>query len=201
MRIPPNMTREEVIQVITKVAGQMSALDIFKFCPHTPEDISQTAWLIALKALDQYDGERPLENFLRVHIRNRLNNFKRDNGNRYDPPCKRCVFFDKKLPSQCAAYEDKNECDLWEPWNKRYENRQKFGNPVDISLLDPHSEGRILDTVSKAEIITLLKEKLPLSMRADFLRLLDGADISKFKEKNLFKEIKKILGGDCAESE
>jgi hypothetical protein len=31
-----------------------------------------------MDAMDRYDESRPLENFLAVHVKNRLNNFKRD---------------------------------------------------------------------------------------------------------------------------
>ena len=42
------------------------------------EDIEQEAFIIGAKAIDDYDG-RSLENFLYVHLNNRLKNFKRDN--------------------------------------------------------------------------------------------------------------------------
>lgn len=43
------------------------------------EDIEQEAYLIGLDGLSRWDEKRPLENFLQVHISNRLKTFMRDN--------------------------------------------------------------------------------------------------------------------------
>ena len=51
----------------------------FKFGYHEIEDMKQQAAVFAIEALEKYDHKRPLENFLWVHVRNRLFNFKRDN--------------------------------------------------------------------------------------------------------------------------
>ena len=77
MKIPKNMTEEEVIETIQKVVRRVSYN--FKFAFYDVEDIEQEAFIIGMEALDRYDEKRPLENFLFVHIKNRLKNFNRDN--------------------------------------------------------------------------------------------------------------------------
>ena len=73
-----------MISVIDNVMGPLA--NKFKFGIHTKEDIIQEGRRIAWKAIvEKYDGKRPLENFLRVHLRNRIINFKRDN-NKHDEP-------------------------------------------------------------------------------------------------------------------
>ena len=59
----------------------------FQFREYSPEDIEQEAILMSIKVIQsgKYDPARPLENFLRRHLRNRLINLKRDNT-RYNKP-------------------------------------------------------------------------------------------------------------------
>ena len=67
------MTEKEVTETITKIANRYAYK--FQFGYYTPDDIRQEAFIIAMDALDRYDESRPLENFLAVHVKNRLNNF------------------------------------------------------------------------------------------------------------------------------
>ena len=82
MKIPKGMTEQEVIETITKVVDRQAAK--FRFGYYEIEDMRQEAFIIAMDALDRYDEKRPLENFLAVHVNNRLKNFKRDNFYRMD---------------------------------------------------------------------------------------------------------------------
>ena len=82
MKIPNNMTKQDVIDTITNVSRRLASK--FTFAHYTEDDIAQEAFMIGMEALDRYDENRPLENFLFVHIRNRLKNFKRDNYIRYE---------------------------------------------------------------------------------------------------------------------
>ena len=77
MKIPKNMTEQQVVDQINVVVNRMSAL--YTFHGYDIEDIKQEAFIICMDALDRYDQKRPLENFLAVHLSNRLKNFVRDN--------------------------------------------------------------------------------------------------------------------------
>jgi RNA polymerase sigma factor (sigma-70 family) len=77
MKIPKNMKEEEVIDVIENVINKISPKYTFK--DYDLEDIKQESFIICIDALNRYDGKRPLENFLSVHLSNRLKNFIRDN--------------------------------------------------------------------------------------------------------------------------
>lgn len=77
MKIPKNMTEKEVIDQINIVVNRMSAR--YTFYGYEVDDIKQEAFMICMDALDRYDNNRPLENFLAVHLSNRLKNFVRDN--------------------------------------------------------------------------------------------------------------------------
>ncbi len=77
MKIPKNMTEQEVVDQINIVVNRISAR--YTFHGYEVDDIKQEAFIICMDALDRYDQKRPLENFLSVHLSNRLKNFVRDN--------------------------------------------------------------------------------------------------------------------------
>lgn len=77
MKVPPNMTEQEVIDQINKVIDRISSK--YTFYGYDVNDIKQESFIICIDALDRYDEKRPLENFLSVHLSNRLKNFVRDN--------------------------------------------------------------------------------------------------------------------------
>jgi DNA-directed RNA polymerase specialized sigma24 family protein len=77
MKVPSNMTEEELIDQINKVIDRISPK--YTFYGYDINDIKQESFIICLDALDRYDETRPLENFLSVHLSNRLKNFVRDN--------------------------------------------------------------------------------------------------------------------------
>lgn len=77
MKVPSNMTEQEVIEQINKVIDRISPK--YTFYGYDVNDIKQESFIICIDALDRYDETRPLENFLSVHLSNRLKNFVRDN--------------------------------------------------------------------------------------------------------------------------
>jgi DNA-directed RNA polymerase specialized sigma24 family protein len=77
MKIPSNMTEQQVIDQINIVVNRISSR--YTFYGYDVDDIKQEAFIICMDALDRYDEVRPLENFLSVHLSNRLKNFIRDN--------------------------------------------------------------------------------------------------------------------------
>jgi len=66
-------TYETIEKVINKIAHK------YTFRDYDIEDIKQEAFIICHEALSRYDNDRPLENFMSVHLSNRLKNFVRDN--------------------------------------------------------------------------------------------------------------------------
>lgn len=77
MIIPDGMTESEVISKIKIVINRIAPK--YTFPGYEVEDIKQEAFMICMDALTRYDVNRPLENFLSVHLSNRLKNFVRDN--------------------------------------------------------------------------------------------------------------------------
>jgi DNA-directed RNA polymerase specialized sigma24 family protein len=93
------MTEKEVLKEINLVVNRMAHK--YTFYGYEVEDIKQEAFIICMEALPRYDEERPLENFLAVHLSNRLKNFVRDNYFMKDEEEKRRVV----MPGQLANEE------------------------------------------------------------------------------------------------
>lgn len=77
MKVPSNMTEAETIDQIHLVVNRIAPK--YTFHGYTVDDLKQESFIICMDALDRYDSSRPLENFLSVHLSNRLKNFVRDN--------------------------------------------------------------------------------------------------------------------------
>jgi RNA polymerase sigma factor (sigma-70 family) len=98
MKIPKNMTEEEVIKQINIVVNRIASK--YTFHGYEVDDIKQEAFIICMDALERYDNNRPLENFLSVHLSNRLKNFIRDNYFTKDEEEKKKVMKPKSLSSE-----------------------------------------------------------------------------------------------------
>jgi DNA-directed RNA polymerase specialized sigma24 family protein len=78
MPVPTGIPTEQILEIIERVVGPLGHK--LKFASFDSEEIKQEGRAIAWKAIvETYEEGRPLENFLRVHVRNRLLNFKRNN--------------------------------------------------------------------------------------------------------------------------
>ena len=89
------MTEQQVVEQINIVVNRISPKYTFK--GYEVDDIKQEAFMICMDALDRYDASRPLENFLSVHLSNRLKNFVRDNFFIKDDEDKKRVLAPKQL--------------------------------------------------------------------------------------------------------
>lgn len=99
MKIPKNMNKEDVVKQIKIVVDRIAPK--YTFNGYDVDDIKQEAFIICMDALSRYDQKRPLENFLSVHLSNRLKNFVRDNFYTKNEEDKKKVLSPKSL-----SYED-----------------------------------------------------------------------------------------------
>lgn len=77
MIVPNDMQEKDVISIMQKVTDKIAP----RYVTHaySLEDMKQEAMIMCMEAMPRYDGKRPLENFLSVHVSNRMKNFLRDN--------------------------------------------------------------------------------------------------------------------------
>tara|TARA_R110000744_G_scaffold102116_3_gene196468 strand:- start:3587 stop:4087 length:501 start_codon:yes stop_codon:yes gene_type:complete len=165
MQIPSNMSEQEVVDTITRVAEKLSGKYTFAF--YTIDDIRQEAFIIGMEALERYDENKPLENFLFVHIANRLKNFKRDNYFRQD--------------------EGKAE---------KVQNRKKnLLEPANLENFSvAHHSQDFISKISDTEVLDLIKKRIPARMRADYLRMCAGVPISKNRRLEIESMVREIIG-------
>lgn len=196
LKLPTNISEEELVATINRVVNRLAHK--FRFGYHDIEDIKQEGRLEALKGLKKYDGVRPLENFLYIHVRNRLINFKRNKLSRYDLPCLGCPFYDPhcdKSNSKCAEFSDKTQCKPWKIWMTRNESKKNIMEPIAIqensaSLMRGNS---VVDEISNVEIVELIKEHIPVALRADYFRMIGGVTISKQRKDHVKEAVLEIL--------
>lgn len=158
------MTQEQVVSTIMRVSSRLA--NKYTFPNYDADDIVQEAFIIGMEAMNRYDGVRPLENFLSIHIKNRLKNFKRDNYYR---------------PDQGKAQEIQNG-------KKKLLDASSIDS---IKYLVVNSE--CSDNLEEREVYEYIDLHLPANMRSDFLRFKNDQPLTKTKKANLLSELRSIL--------
>lgn len=192
------IAEQELLDTIEIISKKLAYK--FKFGYHELEDMKQQISIFAIEGLQNYDHKRPLENFLWTHVRNRLFNFKRDNYQRPDKPCKTCPFNDpsfKKSISGCSEFNQKTECELYQNWNNRNVSKKNLMhlNTIEdikeyLPSLNNHNHP---DNVSNNEIIDIIETKLNGEIRQIYLKMKAGIKINKSDTEKLIHAIKEIL--------
>lgn len=97
MKIPSNMTEEEVMDKIQVIINRIAPK--YTFYGYSVDDVKQEAFIICVDGLERYEEGYPLENFLSSHLSNRLKNVIRDNHfNKGDDEEKKKI----KMPGQLS---------------------------------------------------------------------------------------------------
>lgn len=107
MKIPKNLTEQEVVNTIQLIINRIAPK--YSFYGYDVDDIKQEAFIICCDALNRYDENRPLENFLAVNLSNRLKNFVRDNNFTKSCESKKNVLSPKSLVFEdlvCDKYDE-----------------------------------------------------------------------------------------------
>ena len=194
MTIPPHMTEEQVLQTIDNIANRLASK--FKFGYHELEDMKQQASLFAWEGLKNYDGVRPLENFLWTHVRNRLYNFKRNNFGRPDKPCDTCPFFDRNFVNSrgygCKAYDNHEECDLYLGWMNRNTAKRNIMNTSKLDL-DIQDQNSVENTFDRSDIFNLVDSTIPVQYREDWIRLTNDLKLPKARKEIVVAVVLEIL--------
>lgn len=153
----------EKTQIIMKIAAEMAGRHTFP--NYDRDDIEQEAFIIGLEALSRYDEARPLENFLRVHMRNRLSNLRRD---KYYRP-------------------DEGRAEEIQKGKKKLLDAGSFDGIEDyLSCMDRNA-------VEDAEVLDFIDERLPKAMRANYLRFTQGGRLTKSNKIKLLTVLREIL--------
>ena len=180
-KLPKGVSQEDFLTALDNITKRLASK--FRFAYHSIEDMKQQAAIFALEGLKNYDKNRPLENFLWTHVRNRLFNYKRNNYQRPDNPCITCPFFDKHFQNsnnQCSKFTNKNDCELYAPWAKRNEAKKNIIQPNSIDNTSHLNPSANYDTlIENKEIISFLDNNIGPEYRESYLKLKNGSKISK----------------------
>lgn len=167
MQLPNNLSEEDFLEafnnVILKIAHK------YVFVSYDADDIQQEAFIIAVNSLRNYDSSKSLENFLYVHLNNRLKNFKRDNYYRYE------VGVAQKIQ----------------------DTKKRILEPIDIGdLLHVAIGDSVHDEVHAGEIMSIIDSRLPADMRGDYLKIKNKGKITKSRRNKVIKKIREIIDED-----
>lgn len=177
------LTEQQIIKVIESIINQLAPKYTFGY--YTLEDIKQEGFIIAIAALSKFNPKKGvaskkrnslsdrLYNFLRTHIAYRYRTLVRDNFERSELPNCNCKFCKTDKRSECKRYQ-------------KFINRNAAKKAIASAAYEKVEH--IAKEEYNSEIYGLLNEKLPIELRQDFKRLLDGVKIPNSR-KDKIKEI------------
>lgn len=190
VKIPNNYTEEDVLAIIDKISGRLA--NRYRFGYHETSDMKQQATLIALQGLESYDGMRPLENFLWVHVKNRLYNFKRNNYARPDKPCLNCPLNAYKN-KKCTAFDVEMDCEIYAKWSARNEVKKNLMSTKEHVDMTPNNDSSLEDQILAKDIYKLIDDNIPIALREDWVRYINKLKLPKNKRECLHFVILEIL--------
>ena len=191
-----SVSEQELLDVVEIISKKLAYK--FKFGYHEIEDMKQQIVLFALEGLSNYDNNRPLENFLWTHVRNRLFNYKRDNYQRPDNPCVTCPFFDKFAGSNdhnCKKFVNKTDCEIYNVWHVRNNSKKNLMYLKTIEDLKDFlpNKNTFLNNIQDKEIVQIIEEELTGEYRVIYLKMKYGSKIYKNEVNKLIQRINEIL--------
>lgn len=156
------MNQEQVIRQINKVVDRIAPR--YVFYGYEVDDLKQESFIICMEALPRYDATRPLENFLSVHLSNRLKNFVRDN--------------------HFINVEDNDKVKIMKPAQLDHEH----------SLIDQRDTFAINEeAIDCGEMSRIIDKKLPAQYRMDYLKMKNDVYIAKNRREEIVIVITEIL--------
>ena len=193
--LPNNVSESDFLIAIDNVAKKLAHK--FKFGYHSFEDMKQQAIIFGLECLEKYDSNRPLENFLWTHVRNRLFNYKRDNYQRPDKPCLKCPENDLSFSCSnngCKAFSNKSDCELYKLWEKRNNNKKNLMSPQNIDDMSLFSKtSSICTDIENKEILDLIDKYISPADRSLYIKFKHGQKISSIELNKLKETILNII--------
>lgn len=110
MKIPKNLTEEETLETINYIISKIAPK--YTFHGFELDDLKQESFIICVDALERYDNNRPLENFLAVNLSNRLKNLIRDNHASGKNEVKKNIYSPSQIPNENYIEDNRNEDDF-----------------------------------------------------------------------------------------
>lgn len=200
MHVPEGMTEEQVTASIIRAVSSLS--DSFQFGYFDAEDMEQEGFIFALECLPKFDPKHEskcsLESYVRNHVRRRFLNLRRNKFKRNAPPCLNCPLFNRDIPSECEEFDDKTECSKWSGWYRRNQAKSSLMESCDVSKVShtmSESSNSTESGLLSSELFDYVSRRIPLSLRADYRRFVEGAKLNKARQTAVIEAIKEIISG------
>lgn len=157
------LNNQEVLETIMRIAKKIAPKYTFGY--YSVEDIEQEAILIGYDGMSRYDPSRPLENFLYVHMNNRLKTFKRN----------------KYFRINAGSAEGVQQA------------KKNIMDPLPIETIDHFSNEDLFEGLEISEIRSRIDNQLPVSLRKDYLRICSGQKVTRNVYENVINALKEIF--------
>lgn len=197
MKLPKSISEEEFLAILKTVTQNL--VKKFQFSGYTEEDLYQECFILAIDGLKHWDNKRPLANFLYVHLKNRLCNFKRKHYVRLEKPCDQCPLKAFIPPDKCKKFTNMMDCDLYSRWFNRNIVKRNLSHTLEYDQVsmkngsEKNMEYTDSSGLDKDELFKIIDRELPIHLRKPYLILRAGGKISKKQEEILKEAIKEIL--------
>lgn len=193
MRIPSNMTKEELVETIDMTVKFLCRQYVHG-C-NDENDMYQWGWFISLEFLEipkekgGYDEVRPLHPVLRTHLKRRYLNMIRKSVRRSDPPCSACASGD-----YCTEF---GPCESYLKWQKRNNDKAALSKPAIFKEEneDPPSDSEVVVNASIAEMGSIIDRHLSPSQRRTLLMAQDGCRDTLNRRRDLETVLEELTGG------
>lgn len=147
----------------------------------TREDIEQECWVFGLKAYKGWNKEKGEPGpYIRRHLENKLRNLHRDLVTRNEPPCRACR---AERFEECPKSEGNDGCRSHQRWAKVNSAKAHLSRPGGVEGPEKHYTHD--DTLDKEELQALINEKIPPSLRSDYLRMVEGVKIPYERQRKI----------------
>jgi len=195
MKPPKGLTEEEVLHIIERAVSYLAPS--FKFGYFDIDDMKQEGTIFCIEALpsfnfkksNQDDVKDALLTFLKTHVRWRFLNMRRKSLTRLEPPLCDC-----ELCKEDSA--NRLDCKKYSNWVQRNMAKRSLMEPFDVDEIhtrDVSFEDNFNEKVLSTDIINILNQHIPASIRTDYRMFIDGVKIPKNKRDNLIQHMKEIL--------
>ena len=166
------MKNESNEDTLIRVAGEVASK---YFIPgYEFSDRQNEAVILGMEIIKKYDSSKgKLENFLRVSLNHAFQNLVKSKTTEKKP----CGCPDGSYCKRCSYRESKF----------RVLSTKQF--PEDIELSSRHNSIR----ESFVDLLPFIDQKLPLSMRTDWRKILDETHVVKSRKAEIFEEIRAIV--------
>tara|TARA_R100000988_G_scaffold66468_1_gene33863 strand:+ start:1458 stop:1946 length:489 start_codon:yes stop_codon:yes gene_type:complete len=152
--------------------------------------MKQQAALFAWEGIEEsWDDNRPLENFLWIHVRNRLYNFKRNNYGRPEKPCDSCPLY---VNHECTKFDNMMDCHLYKGWTDRNTAKRNLMSSYS-TVYEKEQNTNALDDLFTREVIGIIDQELHVQFREDWIRFINNLRLPKARRDRMLEEVVIIL--------